>query len=281
MDPNYLQPPEESCATSSNDGDSNTFVASPNRSNRRSWPRVEAHTRNRLSVSSYTPETGNQPSPLTSNAADRASNISWADVASNPLSFIRPYSGTAVGAPSSGADLCPVFPELDTYGGGESLRSGLSYGNAEGLSPEVNLLVNGSLQRLVNLQEPYKIWKFGWRNKFREILANTKPIPDHILEKVRLDHEPIVNAYERSHQPVMELTLQEAFEMDLDYKTSLTKHYLESTEQVLATFCQIDADTMINFTYELVSQVAGWVFAVEEGTEPLTETESARSTDSS
>jgi hypothetical protein len=274
MAPDYLQVPEpdEHYFAISNDGGSDAIPTSPNRASLRS---VNNRTLNRLSLPS---QSGLQLSAFDSNATNRISMVSW-NGTSNPLSSIHPDSGTAVNAPSSGADFFQVLSELGTHGGRESRESGSSYGYAEGLSVTLNLLVNESLQRLVNLQAPYKIWKFGWRNKFREILANTKPIPDHILEKVRLDYEPIVNEYERRHQPVKELALQEAFQMDLDYETSLTEHYLESTEQVLATFCQIDADTMINFTYEFVSQVAGWVFEVEEGPEPLTERESVRSTD--
>jgi hypothetical protein len=282
MNPEYLQVPEpsqQSFATSVG-GDSNEIATGTDRLNRRSWPGMSAHTPNRLSVSSQFPEMGPQLSAFGSIATNRASLVSLPDGPGNPLSFIYADTGTAVEAPSSGVDFFQVLSELGAHGGGESRESGSSYGNTEGLSVPLNLLVNESLQRLVNLQAPYKIWKFGWRNKFREILADTKPIPDHILEKVRLDYEPIVHKYESRHQSVKELALQEAFQADLDFETSLTEHYLESTEQVLATFCQIEADTMIKFTYEFGSQVARWVFEVEEGTEPLTETESVRSTDS-
>jgi hypothetical protein len=171
MNPEYLQvpgPSQVSFATSVG-GDLNEIATGSDRLNRRSWPGLNAHTPNRLSVSSYTPETCNQPSLFPTNAADRNSGIIWADVASNPLSFVHPDSGNAVGAPSSGADFFQVLSELGTHKGGESRESGSSYGDTEGLSVTLNLLVNESLQRLVNLQAPYKIWKFGWRNKFREI----------------------------------------------------------------------------------------------------------------
>jgi hypothetical protein len=262
MAPNYLQVPEPgyegSFAATSAGGDSNEIVASPHHSNRRSWPGTTAHTGNRLSVFSHNPETGGQLSAFGSIATNRASIVSW-DRATYPLSFEHSDSAIAARAPLSGADLPRALSELDTHGGGESPESGSSYDNPEGLSPDLNLLVNESLLKLEQLS-PHQQWNPARRNMFRGILTSKRreSMPEYILERLGLRHGNIVNVYEGRLESVQEVTWEEAFHV------GTAGPYLESLEQVLSTYCRLDADTMINATYQVSLQVEEWLGPEEE-----------------
>jgi hypothetical protein len=246
MNPEYLQVPEssqQSFATSVG-GDSNEIATGTDRLNCRSWPGMSAHTPNRLSVSSQFPETGPQLSAFGSIATNRASLVSLPDGPSNPLSFIYLDTGTAVEAPMYGADYFGDLSQLESPGGGESSRTGSSYDKPEDPSPDPDILVNASLQRLEELQGPYKILNLEWRNVFREILAVPDSMPDSILERIGLRHELVV-AYKERLESVKEMSLPEAFEV------GVAKDYLQSTEQVLAMYCEINADTMFGPRYQV------------------------------
>lgn len=261
MNPNYLHVPElgEEDFAISNDGRSDLIPIS---SNRLSLPSMNDRTPNRLSVSSY-PD--NQPSLISSNAINRGSIVSW-DEASNPLSFEHSDSGIAAGAPLSGADFPRALSEMDTHGGADSPESGSSYDSPEGLSPDLNMLVNESLLKLEQLS-PHQMWNPARRNMLQAILTSKKreSMPEYILERLGFTHGNIVSVYEERLESVQEVSWQEAFEV------GTAKPYLKSFEQVLLTYCRLDADTMINARYQVSQQVKEWLGPEEEQGSPTGE----------
>ena len=77
-------------------------------------------------------------------------------------------------------------------------------------------------------------------------------MPDFILERIGLAHELVI-AYKESLESVKETTLPEAFEV------GVAKDYLQSTEQVLAMYCEIYADTMFSPRYQVDPSINEWI----------------------